>query len=69
MVHHHLKGAGRVSKAEEHDQWLEETVFHFERSFFLISSLNPNIVVTPLHIKLCEDVHVLHLTDQVGNER
>ncbi len=35
----------------------------FEHSFFFVSCFDPDVVITPAHIELGEDVGVLYLTD------
>ncbi len=49
--------------------WFEKTIFGLEGSFFLIPCLDPNVVISPSYVKLGEDMCVLYLTDEIGNER
>jgi len=69
VIHHCLKGAGRICKAEEHDQWFKQAVFHLKCALFLVSCLDPDVIIAPSDIKLCEDVSILNLTYQVGYKR
>ena len=68
VVHHCLEHAGGICQTEEHDQQLEQAVFCLKCSFFLISSFNLDVIVSPMDIKLGEDVDILNLTNQVQNE-
>src|SRR6266404_571506 len=65
VIHHRLKGARRICQAKEHDQWLKQAIFCLKCSFFLIASFNPDVIVSPMDIKFCEDVGILDLAYEI----
>src|SRR6266404_8886531 len=69
LIHHGLKGTWRISQTKEHDSWFKETIFGLKCRFFFITSLDSNIVISPSYVELGEDICVLHLTDEIGDER
>ncbi len=69
VIHHSLERTGQICQAEEHDQWFKQAIFGLKCSLFLITSFDSDIIVAPANIKLCEDVGVLSLTNQVWNEQ
>src|SRR6266404_7671484 len=69
LIHHGLECTWGICQPKEHDPWFEETIFGLESCFLFIPRLDPNIVISPLYIKLGEDIRILHLTDEIGNER
>jgi hypothetical protein len=56
VVHHHLKGHGRVSETKEHNCWFKETFTRLEGCFPLISLFDLNIVIALSHVKLREQL-------------
>jgi hypothetical protein len=52
VVHHCLKGRGRVGKAEEHDCQFKEAFTCFEGGLSFVSLLDSDIVVAPSYIEL-----------------
>jgi hypothetical protein len=69
LVHHGLESSGRIAQAKEHDQWFETTSVGDECGFPLVTFPNPDIVVSPVYIKLGEDLGVLDLVDEFGDQR
>jgi len=69
LIHHSLKGAGRVSQSKEHDLWFEETIFGLKCHFLLISCFDPDVVISSSYVEFGEDMCILHLTDKVRDER
>src|SRR6267378_76897 len=69
LVHHRLECTWRICQSKEHNPWFEETIFGLECRFLFIPCLDPNVVIAPSYVKLGEDIHILHLTDEIGNER
>ena len=68
LVHHCLKGGGTICETKEHYQEFEEPMACSECSLLLIAFLHANILITPLNIQLCEDLHTAKLIDKVGDE-
>ena len=56
--HEMLECGGGVGHAEEHDSWFIESTMGDEDSFPLVTFLDMDIVVLPLHIKLSKDLCV-----------
>src|SRR6266404_5513275 len=69
LVHHGLESTWRICQPKEHNPRFKETVFGLECCFFLIPCLDPNVIISPLYVKLGEDICILHLTDEIGNKR
>src|SRR6266404_5313514 len=69
LIHHGLECTRGICQPEEHDTWFKKTVFGLKCCFLFIPCLDPNVVVSPSYVELGEDVRVLHLTDEIGNER
>jgi hypothetical protein len=67
-VHKGLKGRWRVTKAEGHDEWFEETERAFEGCFPFVTFSNTNVIVTPADVKLCEVAGALEFIDEFGNK-
>src|SRR6266404_5620389 len=69
LIHHGLECTWRICQPKEHNPRFEKTIFGLECCLFLIPCLDPNVIIPPSYVKLGEDVCVLHLTDEIGNER
>ena len=68
-VHECLEGSREVGKSEVHNIELKEPAVGDEHCFSLVSGFNPDIVITPTDIKLCEHTRFLQLVDNVVSER
>ncbi len=64
-VHHSLEGRWRIGESKVHDRRFEKSISGFECSLLLISLTNAYIVVSPSNVKLCVDVHVTEVADEV----
>ena len=63
--HESLESGGRVGHAEEHNSRFVESPVGNESSFPLVSLLDSDIVISPLYIKLGEDLGVFEFVDEV----
>ncbi|PBK86513.1 hypothetical protein ARMGADRAFT_882521, partial [Armillaria gallica] len=54
VIHHPLECGGRIRKPKEHDCWFKQSSVHAEGGLLLISFPDPDIVVSPTNIELCE---------------
>src|SRR6266404_8738840 len=68
LVHHGLKGTRGVGQTEEHNPWFKKAIFGFKRRFLFVPCFDPDVIVTPSHVKLGEDICILYLTDKVLDE-
>jgi hypothetical protein len=68
VVHETLEGGRGVGETKEHDSGFEEAFVSVKCSFPLVAIFDPNIVVTPLNIELCEDVGPFEFVDEIGDE-
>src|SRR5713101_7644499 len=69
FIHHRLECCRRVGKIKEHHQGFKHSFVCLEGNFPFISFLDSNIVVSPLYIKLGEDLCILQFIDNVRNKR
>ena len=69
LIHHGLKGTGRVCQSKEHDPWFKEIIFGLKCRFLFISCFDLNVVISPSYVKFGEDICILYLTDEIGDER
>src|SRR6266404_2338006 len=69
LIHHCLECTWGISQSKEHNPWFKKAVFGFEGCLFFVPRFDPNIVITPSHVKLGKDICILYLTDEIGNER
>jgi hypothetical protein len=58
-----LEGGWGVTHAKEHDFWFKEPSSGLEGSFPLVTVMNPDIVISPLDVKLAEELHSLEVLD------
>ena len=65
MIHEGLKRGRGVGQPKEHHVWLEEPSVRDERSFPLISCLNPDVVVPPTNVQLSEDLGLFESIHQL----
>ena len=56
--HESLKSGGRIGHAKEHDSWFIESLVVDEGGFPLVAFLYSDIVISPLYVKLGEDLGV-----------
>jgi hypothetical protein len=63
-----LEGGRRVGETKEHDSGFEEAFVSVKRSLPLMAIFDPNIVVAPSNIKLCEDVGLFEFVNEIGDE-
>ncbi len=54
VIHHPLEYCVRVGESKEHDGRLKQSSVHAEGGFLFVPFLDPDIVVSPMNIKLCE---------------
>ncbi|KAF9800931.1 hypothetical protein IEO21_10257 [Rhodonia placenta] len=68
IIHHCLEGRGGVGEADEHHQGLIQPSVGHKGRFPLVTSFDPDVVVSPPDIELCEEHSstelVYHLSDQ-----
>src|SRR6266404_8429706 len=69
LIHHCLECTWGISQSKEHNLWFKKAVFGFEGCLFFVPRFDPNIVITPSHVKLGEDIRILYLTDEIGDKR
>ena len=69
VVHHGLEGAGRVSETKEHHQGLIKPMISVKCCLPLVTLLHPNVLVTPLHIKLGKVLHTPKLIVKLRDQR
>ena len=69
VVHKSLEHCQRVTKAEEHDHWFEESFVGDESHLPLVTIFDADVVVSPTNIELSEVVSVFQLVHEVGDER
>ena len=63
-----MKGGGRVGHAEEHDSGFIKSSVGDEGGFPLVAFFYSDIVISPSHIKLGEDLGVFKFVDEVGDQ-
>ena len=63
-----MKGGWGVGHAEEHDGRFIKSSVGDEGGFPLVAFLNSDIVISPLYIKLGEDLGIFKFVDEVGNQ-
>jgi hypothetical protein len=68
VVHHGLEGRGRVSESEKHHQRFIEAAMGIKCCSPLITHFHLHILVPPPHIELSEELCILKLIHQFGNE-
>ena len=68
VVHHGLERGGAVGETEEHDKRLEQPTVGAERRLPLIALTNPDVVVAPANVELCEVLGATELVDELGDE-
>ena len=68
FVHHSLERGRGVAESEEHDCGFIGSSMADERGFPLVSLLNPNVVVSPAKVYLCEVLQSLELVDELQDE-
>ena len=68
VVHHGLEGCRRVSEPEVHDCKLIYFYVGHKSSLLFISLLNPNIIVAPSQIQLCEHFLTSHPIQDIGDQ-
>ena len=66
--HKLLKGGGRIGHAEEHDSGFIKSSVGDEGGFPLVTFLDSDIVISPSHIKLGEDLGVFKFVDEIGDQ-
>ena len=66
--HESLKSGGRVGHAEEHYSGFIEASVGDEGGFPLVAFLDSDIVISPLYIKLGEDLGIFKFVNEVGNQ-
>ena len=69
MVHESLEGGRGVAETKEHNGWFEESKWGDEGSLPLVFLSDAYVVIPPSYIELGEEVSVLHVIDERGNER
>jgi hypothetical protein len=68
LVHHGLECGGGVAKAEEYDQWFKATAIGNECGFPLVTFSNSHIVISPMNVKLGEDLGILDLINEFRDQ-
>ena len=63
-----MKSGGRIGHAKEHDGRFIESSVGDEGGFPLVTFLNLDIVISPLYVKLGEDLGVFKFVDEVRNQ-
>ena len=66
--HESLKGGGGIGHAEEHDSGFVKSSVGDEGSFPLVAFFYSDIVISPSHIKLGEDLGVFKFVDEIGDQ-
>ena len=66
--HEPLKSGGGIGHAKEHDGGFIESMVGDEGSLPLVALLDTDIVISPLYIKLCEDLGVFEFVDAIGDQ-
>src|ERR1700722_19434542 len=69
FVHHCLERGWRIAEAEEHDEGFKTSTIRNEGCFPLISFFDPNIVISPTNVEFGEDVRILDLVYEFGDQR
>ena len=69
VVHHGLEGGRTVSEAEEHHQWLKQSVVGAEGGLPFIPFFHVDVIETPSDIQLCEVSCPSEFLYQLGDER
>ena len=69
VVHHILKGRGRVTEAKVHDHGFIQAVLCFECGFVLVTILDTYFVETSFYVELGEDKRVSYFCDQFWYKR
>ncbi len=68
VVHHGLEGRWRISESEIHNCRFEESISGFECHFLLVSFADTYVVVPPSNIKLCVDMCVAKIADEIRDQ-
>ena len=68
VIHEALEGSGGVGEPEEHYGRFKESFMGNEGCFRLVTILDSYVVVPPSDIKLGEDLGILQLVYEVGDE-
>ena len=63
-----MKSGGRIGHAEEHDGGFIESSVSDEGGFPLVAFLYSDIVISPLYVKLGEDLGVFKFVNEVRNQ-
>jgi hypothetical protein len=68
IIHESLEGGRGIIHAKEHDHRFEEAFMDNEGTFPLISFFDANIVITPLNVKLGEDLSSFEFINEVRDK-
>ena len=68
LIHETLEGCWRIGESKEHDCGFEEAAVGTECCFVLIALLDPDIVVSPPHVKFGEELGVLGGVNELLNQ-
>jgi hypothetical protein len=64
IVHHGLECGWWIAKTKEHDQWFKTTAISDEGGFPFVALFDPNIIVSPMDVKLREDLGIFDLVNK-----
>ena len=67
--HESLESGGGVGHAKEHNSWFIESLVDNEGSFPLVSILDSDVVISPLYVKLGEDLGIFEFVNEVRDQR
>ncbi|KAF9799687.1 hypothetical protein IEO21_10523 [Rhodonia placenta] len=68
-IHHCLESHGGIGEAEKHHQGFVQPPVSYKGSLPFITGFDPNIVVSPSEIELCEEHSTLELIYHPGDQR
>ncbi|KAF9801422.1 hypothetical protein IEO21_10115 [Rhodonia placenta] len=69
VIHHGLEGHRRIGEAKEYHQGFVQPLVSYKGSLPLVTGFDPNIVVSPSNIKLCEERGTLELIYHLSDQR
>ena len=68
VVHHGLEGRWRIGESKIHNRRFEKSISGFKCCFLFIPFADTYIVVPPSDVKLCVDVCVTEIADEIHNQ-
>ncbi|KAF9796683.1 hypothetical protein IEO21_10969 [Rhodonia placenta] len=67
VIHHGLEGCGGVGEAEEHHQGFVQSPVSYEGRLPFIAGFDPDVIVSPSDIELCEERSTAELIHHLGD--